>query len=85
MILHSIGQLPDGSRVRIVGIPPGSAWSFLPGLVGEEGIINGECIDFPTYRPVLDHTGYQIKVTGANFMGYPLEVVDLSNDPDGNY
>lgn len=85
MILRSIGQLPNGSRVRIVGIPPGSAWSFLPGLVGEEGIINGECIDFPTDRLVLGRDGHEFRTTGANFLGYPLEVVDLSNDPDGNY
>lgn len=46
MILYKVNQLPLGTRVRIVGIPAHSPWEFLPSIIGMEGIIAANSIDF---------------------------------------
>lgn len=101
MLLNKKDQLPDGTKVRVAGVPSESGWyPYREGLIGQEG----ETTIDRSGRPALswgrqihirnqdDHTNYfcresvyQLATLPDNFS---LEVIILEGppgDPDMNY
>lgn len=101
MLLEHKDQLPNGTKVRVVGVPPESGWyPYREGMIGKEGktavdrndrpvISWGEQIHIRNQNDHTDHfcreSVYQLATLPDNFS---LEVIILEGppgDPDMNY
>lgn len=87
MIINSENDLPKGTRVKIIKAPEDSAWNNWLGLADVEGHIDGL-----HFIRLQEEKIFINKITRASyslrFLYYgihSLEVIDLENDPDGNY